>query len=70
MQEIAVKVVYYRQQKMKKFSSSKEDSSPNVGGQVEVIKNVIFLDVGATADVLTAGNNDVLIVETRTVHFV
>ena len=41
-----------------------------MGGQVEVIKNVIFLDVGATADALTAGNNDVLIVETRTVHFV
>lgn len=37
---------------------------------MKVIKNVIFLDVGATADVLTAGNNDVLIVETRTVHFV
>lgn len=37
---------------------------------MEVIKNVIFLDVGATADALTAGNNDVLIVETRTAHFV
>ena len=35
-----------------------------------MIKNVIFLNAGATADVLTASNNDVIIVETRTVHFV
>ena len=32
-----------------------------------MIKNVIFLNAGATADALTASNNDVIIVETLTV---
>ena len=65
MQEIAVEFVYSRRQKMKDFLSQRN----NLKLWVEMII-VAALDAIATVNVLTASNNDVKPVETRTVpHF-
>ena len=63
IQEIAVKFVYSRQQKMNNFL---QDDKGKVW--VEVII-VTFLKGVATEDVLVANNNDVNFVETQTAHF-
>ena len=62
MQEIAVEFVYSRRQKMKDFLSQRN----NLKLWVEMII-VTALDAIATVNVLTASNNDVKPVETRTV---
>ena len=65
MQEIAVEFVYSRRQKMKDFLSQRNNRKL----WVEMII-VAALDAIATVTVLTASNNDVKPVETRTVpHF-
>ena len=65
MQEIAVEFVYSRRQKMKDFLSQRNNRKL----WVEMII-VAALDAIATVNVLTASNNDVKPVETRTVpHF-
>ena len=65
MQEIAVEFVDSRRQKMKDFLSQRNNGKL----WVEMII-VTVLDAIATVNVLTASNNDVKPVETRTVpHF-
>ena len=60
IQEIAVKFVYSRQKKMKKFSPKDDD---NEKFWLEVII-ATFMDAVTTVDVLTTRNNDVRLIET------
>ena len=64
IQEIAVKFVYSRQKKMKKFSPKDED---NEKFWLEVII-ATFMDAVTTVDVLTTRNNDVRLIETLLLH--
>ena len=64
IQEIAVKFVYSRQKKMKKFSPKDED---NEKFWLEVII-ATFMDAVTTVDVLTTRNNDVKLIETLLLH--
>ena len=64
IQEIAVKFVYSRQKKMKKFSPKDDD---NEKFWLEVII-ATFMDAVTTVDVLTTRNNDVRLIETLLLH--
>ena len=64
IQEIAVKFVYSRQKKMKKFSPKDDD---NEKFWLEVII-ATFMDALTTVDVLTTRNNDVRLIETLLLH--
>ena len=54
---------YSRQPKREELSTFKDDN-----GKLWVEVIIVFLDAVAAVDVLTAGNNDVKLVETRTVQ--
>ena len=64
IQEIAVKFVYSRQKKMKKFSPKDDD---NEKFWLEVII-ATFMDALTTVDILTTRNNDVRLIETLLLH--
>ena len=64
IQEIAVKFVYSRQKKMKKFSPKDDD---NKKFWLEVII-ATFMDALTTVDILTTRNNDVRLIETLLLH--
>ena len=64
IQEIAVKFVYSRQKKMKKFSPKDDD---NEKFWLEVII-ATFMDAVTTVDILTTRNNDVRLIETLLLH--
>ena len=64
VQEIAVKFVYSRQKKMKKFSPKDDD---NEKFWLEVII-ATFMDALTTVDILTTRNNDVRLIETLLLH--
>ena len=66
LQEIAVKFIHSKQQKMKKTFHLKDDNGKL---WVEVIIVIFLKDAVATVDVLIASNNEVKLVDTRTVHF-
>ena len=65
MQEIAIKFVYSRQQKMKDFSSQGRKRQIFAGGS----DRFRFFYAIATVDVLQANNNDNNLDENRTVQF-
>ena len=65
MQEIAIKFVYSRQQKMKDFSSQGRKRQIFAGGS----DRFRFFCAIATVDVLQANNNDNNLDENRTVQF-
>ena len=64
IQEIAVKFVYSRQKKMKKFSPKDDD---NEKFWLEVII-ATFMNALTTVDILTTRNNDVRLIETLLLH--
>ena len=64
IQEIAVKFVYSRQKKMKKFCPKDDD---NEKFWLEVII-ATFMDALTTVDILTTRNNDVRLIETLLLH--
>ena len=64
IQEIAVKFLYSRQKKMKKFSPKDDD---NEKFWLEVII-ATFMDALTTVDILTTRNNDVRLIETLLLH--
>ena len=60
----AVEFVYFRQKKMKKFSS-KDDGNEKFWLEVII---ATFMDAVTTVDVLTTRNDDVKLIETLLLH--